>query len=270
MTAKISKFIRYMFYYCRTTYNLLSKKDWLKMMIHFFLRVKNGSFTIQYCGVPLKLRRGSQDIFVFVNIFGYQSHRPLKNLPETSVILDLGTNVGFSAVDYKLLYPKSTVFAVEMENQNYECAKANTSQLENVEILNFAVSTGDGDTVKYIADGHEDAFHTSTGEISDGIYKTVETISIPRIIEMSNSDKIAFVKMDIEGEEGNILNSTDLDWLKKVDQIHIELHPHLNELATVENAKKVLASNGFEVVESPSHERAIFAFNENTNGKSDR
>ncbi len=80
LAEKLISTIGYFTLFSKQAYSILGIYDWLKLVLNFFLRVRYGTYTINYHGLPLTIRRGTQDIFVFLNVFANRSHRPLEEL----------------------------------------------------------------------------------------------------------------------------------------------------------------------------------------------
>jgi len=52
----------------------------------------------------------------------------------------------------------------------------------------------------------------------------VKTITLEKLLEITSSDKVAFIKIDIEGMEFALFDKIDPELLKRFDQIFIEFH----------------------------------------------
>lgn len=52
----------------------------------------------------------------------------------------------------------------------------------------------------------------------------VKTITIEKLLEICNTEKVALLKIDIEGLEYTLFDNIDLNLLKRFDQIFIEFH----------------------------------------------
>lgn len=260
---KLYKALKYFSIFATQSYSLVGIIDFSKLVANFFIRIRNGYFRVKYNECHLIIRRGTQDAFVFLNVFANKSHRPITGISEPSVIVDLGANVGYTVVDYALLYPKAKVIGVEMNRDNFNIAVENSATLANAIMVNRAVSISDGNIVSYNAEAKEDAFRLSESTHTNGKTIEIETITIDTLLKNYNVDVVDYMKMDIEGEEGEILNHSDLGWLRRVKIIQIEMHPHLNPLASIDEATGILEKNGFDVQKSNLHARAIYAVNRN-------
>jgi FkbM family methyltransferase len=59
-------------------------------------------------------------------------------------------------------------------------------------------------------------------------------MSVPQIMELNDIEEIALLKMDIEGSEFAVLSAEEnLSWLKKVDQLVLEVHPTFGDSASL-------------------------------------
>jgi FkbM family methyltransferase len=179
-------------------------------------------------------------------IDGY--HRPARPLPPCPVIVDLGANVGYTAIDFKDRYPDARVIGVEMDATNCAIARLNTAGLPMVEIINSAVWTSDGQ-VLYDATANADAFSARGADGQATNLVSVPAITMLSLFRQSGISRASFVKMDIEGAEKQLFEAEDLEWLNQVDQISIELHGTFD----ASFVKERLVAHGMEVCDSTRH-----------------
>ncbi len=52
------------------------------------------------------------------------------------------------------------------------------------------------------------------------------------LIRENGIDRVGLLKIDIEGAEKDIFSAADLNWLKAVDRISVEVHDHFRPGAT--------------------------------------
>jgi hypothetical protein len=76
---------------------------------------------------------------------------------------------------------------------------------------------------------------------------------LENVLSMYNIDKIALLKMDIEGAEVEALNSNSL-WLNRVERIAMESHPNYGDMNEV---CSVLETKGFKVTATDPLMRSI-------------
>jgi FkbM family methyltransferase len=120
-------------------------------------------------------------------------------------VLDIGANVGvFSLLASRLVGEHGRVLAVEPVPQNVECLKlmCQLNQLTNVEIIPVAAGDREGALSLTLADdmmGHSGKRH-----------KTAESVEVPlttidALVASQGVDRVALVKLDIEGMEAEAL-----------------------------------------------------------------
>ena len=94
----------------------------------------------------LKCRPGSTDHGVLWQTFYHKYHIPPFPLAKNSIIVDLGSNVGYTMVHLATLYPDAQVYGVEMDYENFLIAKENISFLgDRCKIIHAAVWNKDGE-----------------------------------------------------------------------------------------------------------------------------
>ncbi len=75
-------------------------------------------------------------------------------------------------------------------------------------------------------------------------YIEVPTTTLQEIMDSNNLEQIDFLKLDCEGAEGTILQSTPGEYLKRVRRIALEFHDHLSELNHTD-IQNILEKAGF-------------------------
>lgn len=206
--------------------------------------------------VPIPLRPHTTDATVLWETFGRQYHLPPVGLPKSPVILDLGANVGFTAVHMSVLYPGSRIIAVEMDDRNAECARRLLSNFPNCQVVQAAIWSDDGE-VAYDPRGEEWGFHVEVNPSSDHLIR-VPAITISTLMDRQELDHVDYLKMDIEGAEWPVLSS-HTSWLHRVNALKIELHPQFNPRAVYENCAGVLENHGFICERDSIHFNALSA-----------
>lgn len=208
-------------------------------------------------GHDIKIRKNFIDKEVVGYVFADQYHLPPKevSLPENPVILDLGSNIGLTIVHLKQVYPRATIYAYEMNTDNYWLAKYNTKSYNDVHVHNQAIWI-ENTTVSYNPSSDFDAYSLKEKADGDNSIK-IKSTTISTIIETYNLTKIDFIKMDIEGAEEDILKNEDLSWLKIVNALNIEMH--LDENESVEPYLKILEKHGFKAWKDIKHWSSIMA-----------
>ena len=144
---------------------------------------------------------------------------------EICSIVDLGANIGASAVFFKSVFPEAEIRAFEPDQRAFSLLRENTRQFEGVALVNAVVDAHDGEatlcTRKSRTSGssliHRDGLTDSS---------SVQSISMDSILAAGPVD---LVKFDIEGAELRVFAAcTNLHRIKEfVGEVHLDL---VNEL----------------------------------------
>jgi len=174
--------------------------------------------------IRLLLRgNGGADAFTRSEVFEHQYYRvPLATPPAT--ILDLGANIGLSAVYFSRMFPGARLACVEPVPDNIRLLVRNL-ELNGIqaEVISAAVDVDDGKVTmernaRYY--GHRVA---TTSRHSSAAYFEVPAIGVGSILQRLGWSRIGLAKMDIEGHERRLL-SENCDWLHLVDAMCLECH----------------------------------------------
>ena len=173
--------------------------------------------------IKLKLRnnRGS-DSFIFSELFLHKYY-DFKMISKPDTILDLGANIGLTALFWSRVYPDSALACVEPMPNNLEVLKWNLRQNDvKATLIEGAVAVEDGEIFMEVAEkdyGHQIA----TNPVGNQNVIKVKAFSMNSILEKLEWPHIGLLKIDIEGYETYLLKN-NCDWLFKVDYIIIEIH----------------------------------------------
>jgi len=206
----------------------------------------------------LVLRPNTADYHTLVStMMGY--HLPkntLHPLGDTLTIVDLGSNIGLTLLDFKRLYPSAKIYGVEMDLDNFEMAQKNCSDEKGIDIVHAAISCADG-WAQYNKTKNTDAYSIcSPVESGQGLIK-VPALTIRSLMKQLNVTRIDYLKMDIEGVEYDLFTSPEeeMAWLNDVQQLNIEYHRD-----SPETIISVLRQRGFVVEFSKTHWSSIYAY----------
>jgi FkbM family methyltransferase len=166
------------------------------------------------------MRRNTTDILVFKKIFIDKEYDfPIKE--PVSYVMDIGANVGISALYFAQKFPKATIIAVEPETSNFELLKKNTENYKNIIPVQggignhsgtFKIKNSEGDNWNFMLE------QTDTPGSSDG-----RMYSIGELMEQYSFPHVDFLKIDIEGGEAELF-AKSTEWLNRVKRLSIELH----------------------------------------------
>jgi FkbM family methyltransferase len=180
-------------------------------------------YEVKWKGRKVYIRKGSSDFKVFeqVMVFGHYNYNGQNESPVETVI-DLGANVGLSALYFITKYPNARVIAVEPEKHNYEQLVKNVTGFSNVYALNSAIWYENKELEIY--DGGRGEYAFRIVEANGKKIGTTTCITINDIVKKYNLKRIDILKIDIEGAEKELFMYNYKDWLPMVQCVMIELH----------------------------------------------
>jgi FkbM family methyltransferase len=150
-----------------------------------------------------------------------QSYYSAPGSAKRKLILDLGANVGISAVFYSLEYPESKIVCVEPASANLPLLELNTRLMSGVEVLHAAVGPSAG-TIKLFDPGvGNNAFRTFGSE--NQVLEEVSVVTVENLVRESPDFDPFLVKIDIEGAEKQLFSS-NTNWIDVFKVIVIETH----------------------------------------------
>lgn len=149
--------------------------------------------------------------------------------PEDMVV-DLGAHVGIFAFNVLRKYPCQVV-ALEPSAENVACLRKNLEPFgeHRVQIHNLAVGGAAGrvrvETPTSSNRSHDARVVPGSDDDADG----VDVVPLAAILELAQRNRIALMKMDIEGSEFDAFSTLDDAHLRCFERIVMEYHDHLRE-----------------------------------------
>jgi FkbM family methyltransferase len=168
------------------------------------------------------------DAFIHSEVFEHEYYR-LRFAAAPKTILDLGANIGLSAIYFARMFPDAKLACVEPEPNNVRVLGRNL-KLNGVDatIIPAAVDVKDGRVVFELGDRDYAHRILAPGKRASRPTIEVEAISVPNILKRLSWERIDLVKIDIEGHEAELF-ARDCDWLYCVDSVCLEYHHHFPE-----------------------------------------
>lgn len=157
---------------------------------------------------------------------------------DTPMILDCGSNYGTSIVYFKERFPKARVVGVEADPKIFSILSDNIKlrSYSDVTLINKAISVGTR-TVQFTSEGADSGrIHTNN---SSNIKHDVAVLELDELI----TGDVDFLKMDIEGEEVKVLESSRK--LHMVQNIFVEYHSFADSEQKLDMLLSVLSNEGF-------------------------
>jgi FkbM family methyltransferase len=198
----------------RSLHQLLSAGDAIRFAWN---ERRSGPFEITVAGRKITLRGATSDTLCFQKIWianEYRSPFPLSSGP---LIIDAGANIGLASIYLSTQYSGAKIIAIEPNQSNFALLCKNCAGL-NIELHRAALWSSAG-TIEMFDAGQGHWAYAAKDDRPSISVGTVRTITIPEII---GTQHVAFLKLDIEGAEREVMLSAS--WLDQIDVIAIELH----------------------------------------------
>jgi len=166
------------------------------------------------------------------------------------VVLDIGAHIGSFSLAIAKQHPDIRILSFEPSPNSYRILRKNITinNYKNIVPFNKAVISKEKKGGIYL-----DPVNSALNSIyrSKGHYVKVPSISLEKIFRSNNIKNCAFIKMDCEGSEYDIILNTPLNLLRKIKAIVIEYHDPVdfgisNKKYTILNLVKHLKNAGFK------------------------
>lgn len=214
----------------------------LMYLVKRVITPKEKTFSVKVRGLKnrIYLRSKTYDVHIFYQIFiAEELLIPNKNVKN---IVDLGANIGLSALYFHKLFPKAEIYSFEPSLENFELLKLNTKSYSNMKIYNNAVFSKSGKHFLVdIGEGH--ASYRILNKPDFKVICEVDCISMDDLFQLLNIKNISVLKIDIEGSEKSVfLDSDNTSWIGNVDCIMLEIHDDMYPNLRID-INKIFSSN---------------------------
>jgi len=150
----------------------------------------------------------------------------LAALGEVRIVLDIGANIGISALYFADLFPRARIVAFEPVPANYSLLESNTKHLQRVQALPVALGEFDG-TIEMLHSEAPSNFggysRTPVGSDAARILR-VPMRAARRQCEDVGVTGADVLKIDVEGSEWEVLTDLGPEFLRRSKFIMGELH----------------------------------------------
>jgi FkbM family methyltransferase len=163
------------------------------------------------------------DIAALDEIF-VQKEYEFNYIGDPEVIIDLGANIGDTAIFYSLKFPNARIFAVEPNPLVHEKLEKNTKQFPNIVVCKCAVSDTTGKINLNFGDSHLGSSINSREQNKNSV--EVDVCSLKDFCQINNIAKIDILKFDIEGAEEYLLKDSEFintSVVQMVGEMHDDL-----------------------------------------------
>lgn len=187
------------------------------------------------CVHAFHLRRKTSDTLVLRQLYEWAEHDFLKPNMPFNAILDAGANIGIASVLFATMFPNALVVSVEASNRNFKVLQKNVAPYPNVIPVNAALWPRVAPLSLIVGPRNLDkppewgfmVVETSTLKDKTAVEDSLAGVSAPFLLKVFGVPAFDFVKVDIEGGEGELLahdTPEETGWVNKAKMIAMELH----------------------------------------------
>lgn len=154
----------------------------------------------------ISLRENGSDIFTFYEIFIKQVYKRALPLREGATVVDLGANIGMTALWLATQAPGVRVVAVEPEESNLALLRSNVFD-DNVVVVHAAVAARPGKVSLHLG---SPSAHRVSGHSPQvvGLTQEVDGLDPNELVARYGLAAIDVLKVDIEGAEAEVFGTT--------------------------------------------------------------
>lgn len=144
-------------------------------------------------------------------------------------VIDAGASIGLFT-KYMLNKGAKEVYAVECDDRSVKALESNFSYYDNVKIIPKALYSSEGELPLFFKEDNPLVnsleFYDSefAGHTTPPSSKLVPTITLEKLFEETGWDEIDLLKIDIEGSEWEVLNSTSNHIFEITNKFLLEYH----------------------------------------------
>ena len=147
----------------------------------------------------------------------------LRRIPhgEINSFIDIGANIGLVSLYAKLLHMPIKVYSFEPHMKSFECLKSNTAGMS---IDCYREALGDGSFI--VMTNTSANTNNTTILMEDNTPGSIQSKSLSTLIDLYKIPigERTMLKIDCEGGEWSLQNSNDVEIMRKVGVIAMEIH----------------------------------------------
>lgn len=228
-------------------------KNWQVIFLVYFGLFKDSTFTLMFRNnLVVKLRTSSTDVQALVNVWINEEYKKTGfEIKNNDIIIDIGAHVGLFTLYASQYCKDGRIFCFEPIKNNFDLLSENiqVNQLPNVKCINKAVHNSNNSIRMYL-DKTDDAAHSVFDNGDE--YVDVNATTLSEIFNSNNIQICNLLKMDCEGFEYEIFESTPDEYLGKIQKICLEYHIIKGDSESLNALKSRLDGLGFQITDFPS------------------
>lgn len=176
---------------------------------------------------PFLARLGTSDFHVLEEIYFNEEYAQVVNSIKEPVnlILDLGSNVGYSLRYWQEYFPNARIIAVEPDDDNASLCMENVTEAGFSSLVEMNVVCVGAHARNVNLSSKTEAWAIHMEECTPGVNGDVSVLTVPQLIaQISSNQPIDLLKCDIEGAEAELFDDCGA-WINRVRHMIVELHP---------------------------------------------
>lgn len=176
--------------------------------------------------LPLHIRTRTSDMSVAVSSLTEEEYANIK-CEDPKVIIDAGANIGTSSIYFSIKYPNAKIYAIELEDENYNILLKNIENYKN--IVPIKAGLWGKEETKKIQNRKTGPWGYTIVETDNKISETgqdIECVTIKTLMEKYKFNTVDILKIDIEGSEKEVLDNSE-EWINQVKVLTVELHDRI-------------------------------------------
>lgn len=175
----------------------------------------------------VRIRLKTSDLFVYQDIFA-KKELDLDVPQAPRVIIDAGAYTGLSSVYFAARYPEARIIAIEPDKSNFTLLASNARAFPNIVPVEAALWKEETELSLHDPGRSHWGFQTFDSASGIDAAQRVPSVTIESIMRDHSIDFIDILKLDIEGSEIEVLDSSSR-WIDKVGILIAELHDRFRE-----------------------------------------
>lgn len=197
----------------------------------------------------------NEDLSIIKEIFYHKLYSPYFPFYNKCTIVDIGAHKGFFAMYAALnCSSDSKIICLEPSDRNYTDLTKNIhlNRLSNIHTVNKGVLSKAGEVTLYLYSPANNSILREYENIIDKRSQnseSIQVITLARIIETFQLEKIDFLKIDCEGSEYDILYHLESSIYAKIKVISLEFHDLNEKNKSGYSLAVYLLNQGFNIVE---------------------
>ncbi len=220
------------------------------LRVLFDKRIKKGTIKVPFLIHPFRIRHNdAADNQIFNEVILKRAYAGVDTNPNGVLrILDLGANIGLSAVSFLSEYPRAALAVVEPDTENFKLLNENIKPyvLQGREVHFYNTAVYNVETELFLEDPGvgSHGFRMVQGKPSNA-KGAMSAVTINGLLTELKWDSVDIVKIDIEGAEKELFE-LNTEWLDKAKYVMVETHDRFKPDAT-KTVFAALASRSYKM-----------------------